>query len=131
MIDIISKTARPLHLKKIKIMQNIINLMSQVIFIFSDWSLIYKSYFPPPLSGVGRNCLGEWIISFCLGCDDKNLGESFEWGATWVKMPRFNTFSRNVNTINLKIFPTYGGIYKSFRENSTSILERDKAWSSF
>ena len=27
-------------------------------------------------------------------------------------MPRFNAFYRNVNTINLKIFPTHGGIYK-------------------
>ena len=27
-------------------------------------------------------------------------------------MPRFNALSRNVNTINLKIFPTHGRIYK-------------------
>ena len=40
------------------------------------------------------------------------------------KMPRINAFSRNVNSINLKIFPTRGGI-KSLRENSTSILERE------
>ena len=24
-------------------------------------------------------CLEEWVISFCVGCDDKNLGASFEW----------------------------------------------------
>ena len=42
-------------------------------------------------------------------------------------MPRFNAFSRTVNTINLKNFSTHGGIYTSWRENSTSILERDKA----
>ena len=39
-------------------------------------------------------------------------------------MNRFNRFSRNVNTINSKIFPTLGGIHKS--ENSKSTLERDK-----
>ena len=27
-------------------------------------------------------------------------------------MPRFNTFTKNVNTINLKIFPTHSGIIK-------------------
>ena len=53
---------------------------------------------------------GEKVISFCLGPDDKNLGASFEWGVAWVKMPWINAFSRNVNSINLKIFPTHGGI---------------------
>ena len=28
----------------------------------------------------------------------------------WRKMPRFNAFSRNLNTINLKNFLTHGGI---------------------
>ena len=28
------------------------------------------------------------------------------------KMPRFNAFSRTVNTINLNFFFTHGGIYK-------------------
>ena len=41
----------------------------------------------------------ECVISFCLGCDDKNLGASFEWGGAWVKMPRINGFSRNMNSI--------------------------------
>ena len=34
MIDIIYKTAKPSHLKKLQILQNINNLMFQVIFIF-------------------------------------------------------------------------------------------------
>ena len=38
-------------------------------------------------------------------------------------MPRFNAFSRNVNTINLEIVVTHAGIYKI----STSILERNIA----
>ena len=45
-------------------------------------------------------------------------------------MPRFNAFSRTVNTINLFFSPTHhDGIYKkkfNKKENSTSILEKDK-----
>ena len=36
MVDIIYKTVKPSHLKKLQIIQNIKNLMSQLIFIFSD-----------------------------------------------------------------------------------------------
>ena len=36
MIDIIYKTVKPTHLKRLHIIQNIKNLMFQVIFIFSD-----------------------------------------------------------------------------------------------
>ena len=39
-------------------------------------------------------------------------------------MPQINTFSRDVNSINLKNFSTKVE-YKSLRENSTSILERE------
>ena len=39
-IDIIYKTLKPLHLKKMQIIQNIKNLIFHVIFIFSDWILI-------------------------------------------------------------------------------------------
>ena len=42
-------------------------------------------------------------------------------------MSRVNTFSTSVNTINMKVFLTHGGIYASLRENSTSTMERDKA----
>ena len=41
-------------------------------------------------------------------------------------MPRISAFSRNVNSINLKLFP-HMVEYKSLKEHSTSILERDKA----
>ena len=40
MIDIIYKTVKPSHLKKIQIIQNINNLMFQIIFIFFEWILI-------------------------------------------------------------------------------------------
>ena len=129
-IDIMYKTVMPSHLTRLQIIQNIKNLMFQVMLIFSDWISVSKSSLPPPLSAVGGNrfskecCLEEWVISFCLGPDDKNLVVSFEWGRTWVKIPWINAFSNNMNSINLKIFPTHGG---SLRENSTSILEKDKA----
>ena len=51
------------------------------------------------------------MSNFPLPRDDKNLGESFEWGGVGAEvMPRFNAISRNVNAINLKIFPTHGGM---------------------
>ena len=36
MIDIIYKTVKPSHSKKLQVIQNVKNLMFQVIFIFSD-----------------------------------------------------------------------------------------------
>ena len=65
-------------------------------------------------NAVRRN----WVISFNLGCDDMNLGESFVM--TWLKMNRFkmnrfwliNVFSGNLNTINLKLFRNRRGIYR-------------------
>ena len=36
MMDIIYKTVKASHLKKLEVMQNIKNLMFQVIFIFCD-----------------------------------------------------------------------------------------------
>ena len=40
LIDIIYKTVKPSHLKKLQIVQNINELMFQAILIFSDWILI-------------------------------------------------------------------------------------------
>ena len=38
----------------------------------------------------------------CLECDDKSLGDSFQWrDEALAKIPRFNAFSRNMNTIKL------------------------------
>ena len=42
LIDIIYKTVKPSHLKKLQIVQNINELMFQAILIFSDWILIKK-----------------------------------------------------------------------------------------
>ena len=95
MIDLIYKTVKPL------LLENISNLMFQVIFIFSGWILIKQIIVFFTLFC----CWGKPIfIKFCQKC----------WGGTGesVKMPRFNVFFRNVNTINLKMFPTRGGIYK-------------------
>ena len=46
--DIIHKLVKPSHLEKLQIIQNINKLMFQVIFTFSDRTLI-KQQFPPPL----------------------------------------------------------------------------------
>ena len=89
------------YLEKLQIIQNINNLMFQVIFIFSDWILIKQ--------------IIVFSTTFC--CWRKQVFKKFcpvfwlEKGA-WLKMPRFNAFSTNVNTINFKIFPTHGGIHK-------------------
>ena len=40
MIDIIYKTVKPSHLKKLQVIQNMKNQMLQVIFIFSEWIFI-------------------------------------------------------------------------------------------
>ena len=58
--------------------------------------------------------------------DDKNLEGRFERGEASVKMPQINTLAMNVDSKNLKIFP-HMVKYKSSRENSTSILERNKS----
>ena len=66
------------------------------LYIF--WLILMKQIIAPPLSAVERNRFS------------KNSAWNFEWGAgAWRKMRRFNAFSRNVNTINLKVFPTRGG----------------------
>ena len=41
-------------------------------------------------------------------------------------MCRFNAFFRNVDVINLKIFPTHGGIYKFERKFNKHSGERDR-----
>ena len=48
--------------------------------------------------------------------NDKNLVASFEWGIAWVKMPWINAFSRNVNSINLKFFPTHLGNLRKIQQ---------------
>ena len=116
MIDIIYKTVYPSHLKKLQI-QNIKNLMFQVILFFSDGILKKPiAIFSTPFCKWGKQIFDRtlpWGISNFLlpiGRDDENLVESFEWGGAWVKTPRINVFSRNMNSINLTIFRTHGGI---------------------
>ena len=54
MVNAICKTVKPSHLKKLQILQNIHNLMSQVIFIFSDLILIKQIIVSSTISGVGE-----------------------------------------------------------------------------
>ena len=116
--------------EKLQIMQNINSSMFKVIFIFSDWILIKQivvvSSTPFCYWGnisLKNCCLGEWVISFCLERDDKNLGASFESGGARVKMSRFDAFCRNVSPLVWKFFP-HMVEYTSLRENSISILDR-------
>ena len=96
LIDIIFKiVAKAITFRKIVIVLNGNKLMFQVIFLFSDWILI------------------EQIIAsshpFCLGGNrfSKTSTSSFERRGTGA------WFSRNVKTINWKVFPAHVGIYKS------------------
>ena len=52
---------------------------------------------------------------------------SFEWWGALVKMPTFNAFSRNLNTVNMKIFLTHGGIHKFKGKFNKHSVERYKA----
>ena len=54
-------------------------------------------------------------IPFCLAEADlqKILPEVLSGALGWVKTHRFNAFSRNLNTISWKIYPSHVGIYKS------------------
>ena len=131
MIDIIYKTVKQSHLKNLQIKKNINNLMIQVILTFSNWILIKKILIYSNSSYCwgerdfqkNAGCLGDWVISLCLRCDDKNLGESFEWGR--VKIPRFNAFSRKVKYINLKNV-SYIWWSIQFREKIWQASRRDK-----
>ena len=115
MIDIIYKTVKPSRLKKLRIIQNIINLMFQVILIFSDWIFIKQIIVCSTPFCCWRKQIFERMLpggmsNFVLPrAWWKNLRASFEWGGAWVKMPRINALPRNVNSINLKIFLTHGG----------------------
>ena len=106
-IDIIYKSVTSSRLKKLQITQNIKNLMFQVILIFPDWILIKQIIVSSTLFCCWEKT--DFRKNAAWG-DDKNLGASFEWGGAWVKMPQINAFFRNVNSINLKIFPTHGGM---------------------
>ena len=73
MVDIIYKTLKSSHLKKLQIIENINNLMFQIIFIFSERLLIKQ--------------IIVYSTPFCY------------WGRTLLKMPRINAFSSNLNSI--------------------------------
>ena len=111
--------------------------MFQVIFILSDWLLIKQiiisstpfCYWRKDVSlgkMLKKCCLGEWVIYLCLECDDKNLGESFDWGGGMSKNAYFDAFSRKVNTIKLKVFAKNGGIYKFERKFKKHSRERER-----
>ena len=74
--------------------------MFQVIFMFSDGILI-------------KQIIVSSTIFVLQETDFQNILPGVLSGILpWVKIHRFNAFSRNVNTITLKIFLTHGGICK-------------------
>ena len=89
------------YLEKLQIIQNINNLMFQVIFIFSDWSLINQIIaFATPFCCWWKHFFKIFYLEIWVG------------RGAWVKMPRFNVFSRNVTNIYFKIFSTRSRIHK-------------------
>ena len=102
--------------EKLQVIQNVKNVMFQVMFIFSDWTLMKKII----VSFTHLNCWGKQIFGRMRPEGMSNLllpttwwqqlGVSFEWGSAWVKMPRINSFLRNMNSINLNIFLSHGEI---------------------
>ena len=129
LIDIIQKTLKSWHLEKLQIIQKINKLMFQVIFLSFDRILVKQIIVSSIPLFLGETDFQKILSNF-----------SFEWWTgTWAKMDRFIGFSRNVNTINWKIFPTHVFSTQTFshaifptqvRENSTSILERHKTLTS-
>ena len=104
LISIIYKPVKASHLEKLQIIENINNLLFQILFIFSDWILIKQIIvFSTPFL-LGKQIFKKFCLEFRVGYEYKCID--------------FNAFSRNVNTINLKIFPTHGGIYNIFNKYS-------------
>ena len=128
MIDVIYKTVYPSHLKELQTVQNIKILIFEVILIFSDWILVKQIViFSTPFCLWGKQIFDRTLpreISNSLlpiGRDDKKLGARFDWDGAWVKTSRLNAFSKNVNSLNLTIFRTHGGIStfeRKFRKHS-------------
>ena len=83
--------------------------MFQVILIFSDSILIKQIIVSSTLSVL------SWVNR-----SSKISTWSFDWGTgPWVKIHRFDVFSRNLNTINWKNFPhmVEHTIYRKFKEH--------------
>ena len=101
------------HLKKLQIMQNIKKtFIPSHLHIFwlkfdkENYSFLYP-FLLLEKKGFWKNAAWGTISNFLLPrFDEKNLGKSFEWVRAWVKMLQKNAFSRYVNSINFKMFPT-------------------------
>ena len=107
-LDVIYKTVKLTHNKKIQIIQNINDLIFQVIFKFSDWILIKQM----AVSSTTPWCLGKQVFEKTLPGRMSNFplpkvwlqefGGKFLLGRgirAWLEMARFNAFSSNVDTI--------------------------------
>ena len=91
------------------------NIWSHLNIFWLNFGKANRDFFHPFLL-VGETdfwqnaALGISNFLLPIGRDDKNLGASFDWGGAWVKTPRINAFSRNVNSINLTVFCIHGRI---------------------
>ena len=92
------QNCKAITFRKIAIIPNGNKLMFQVIFIFSDWILIEQIIASShPISLEGNK---KFYQEFWVGDWDMSKKAWIQW------------FSRNVNTINWKSFPTHCRISK-------------------
>ena len=119
MINIIYKTVKPSHLKSLQIIQNINNLMSQVIFIFSDWIFIRQII----VSSTSFCCWEKQIFEKMLPRGMSNfllprvwwqeLGGEFWVGRDMSKNPYIQCISWECEHHQFEIFfYTWWNIYK-------------------
>ena len=106
-----------------------------------NFGKFFSSVILPPSTPSPHFCWGknrswentvqeEWVISFCLGGNDRKRGENFAWGL-WTDSIFWltNVFAINLTTIMLKLlimklFCNHGGIYrfrKKFKKDSGEI----------
>ena len=86
LIDVIHNTVTPLHLDKLKIIQNINKLMFQVIFIFSGWILI-KKIIVSSIHFVLRE------TDFFLGMWTPKIENIFRYMMEYISQRKFNKHS--------------------------------------
>ena len=125
MVDIIYKTVKPSHLKKLQI-------LFQAIFIFSDWILIKQIIIPStPVYCWGKEIFEKmWYErmsnSLLPRAWSQELGRE-----VWVGRSLSKNYSNQcifyVYELHKSENFSHMLEYKSLREISTSILERDNA----
>ena len=131
MIDLVYKTVKPSHLKKIvnhtkNEKPNVPSHLHIFGLNFDKANHCFPTSFCCWEKQVSKTMLPTGMNNFLQPREWwQELGSSFEWWSAWVKMTSLNAFSRNMNTINLKKKFAQCGIYK-FERKFNNILESDK-----